>query len=163
MEAVTGICCFPQEFIAWIMFADREFFFLWDHKFLLVCLQQFIGSLGNHCRQKSAGNSAFYGEFVWISPHLALTTQSWRSFPQSFPFWISFFCVLLFLFHFQPSSISKDLFIFPLCFWLQQFLYFPASQPKFRDPDAKISGDFLFDIESSGAAEPNNWNFLQPS
>lgn len=45
---------------------------------------------------------------------------------QAFPFWISFFWVLLFLFHFQPSCISSKFKrpLFLLWFWLQQFLFF---------------------------------------
>lgn len=82
---------------------------------------------------------------------------------QAFPFWISFFWVLLFLFHFQPSYISskfKRPFFFLLWFWLQRFLFFPASQPKFRDSDAKDNDSIPFDIESSGVAGPNNWHFI---
>ena len=58
---------------------------------------------------------------TWPRPHMFEGTLL-----QAFPFWTSFFWVLLFLFHFQPSYISSKFKrpFFLLWFWLEQFLFF---------------------------------------
>lgn len=94
------------------------YFFFWDHKFLLVCSQLFIRFFGNH-RSEKLFTCLFL--LTWPRPPILEGTLL-----QAFPFLISFFWVLLFLFHFQPTYISSNFKrpFFLLWFWLQQSLFF---------------------------------------
>lgn len=97
-----------------------------------------------------------------ISPHLAPATHAWRNFASSFSI-LNFFLLGSTLFVSFPAKLHlkqvlKAFFSFVIL--ITTIFLFPASQPKFRDSDAKDNDGIPFDIESSGAAAPNNWDFL---